>query len=250
MKRYFLFVVIFTTFLSGDINFSYAEETMDQIHEITSFEQDITGDGIMEHFSLRGSFLSENSSYYHDIWLDVTNEYNDKWKISFASGYEPKLQLIHLTDKRTADLFYSVRKTEQKTPVTYQLYSLRNGKVTSLPLPKVNRMSGPLQEKFRASVTIDASAHTLTISLSNIKQTLLNQSIYDEKGNLNKKRNITVQPIATLKPILLGKNNGYGLKSIQYVTIDQTDIIAGTVESIWYYEKDHWVRVKTNYKQR
>lgn len=251
MKEGFYLLTILS-FLFSPFQTFYAnnDEAINQIHEITTFEHDITGDGIMEKMSLRGSFLSEDSSFYHDIWLDVTSEYTEKWKISFASGYEPKLQFIHLTNDDVADLFYSVRKTEQKTPMVHQLYSLRNGKVTQLPLPKLNRMSGPLRDKFLASVAINSSETALSIDLSNVKHTLIERSLYDSSGKLQQQTKILVQPISALHPILLNKNKGYGLKSIQYVTIEQTDIIVGTVESVWYFEQDNWIRLKTNYKKR
>jgi len=251
MRKVLSFLMILS-FLFSPFHTHYAknDQTINQIEEIASFEYDVTGDGVMEKMILRGSYLSENSSFYHDIWLDVTSEYTDKWKISFASGYEPKLQFIHLTNDEIADLFYSVRKTEKKTPMVHQLYSLRNGKVTQLPLPKVNRMSGLLRDHFLASVAIDSSEKTLTIDLSKVKHTLIDRSLYDSSGKLQQQTKIFVQPISVLQPILLSKNKGYGLKSIQYVTIEQTDVIVGAVESIWYFEQDNWVRLKTNYKQR
>lgn len=250
MKKIWFLFILFSYFVLPFSSLYANDDTIEQINEIASFEHDVTGDGVMEELTLRGSFLSEHSSFYHDIWIDITSRYSDKWKISFASGYEPKVQFIHLTSEKTADIFYSVRKTEHKTPMTHQLYSLRNGKVTQLPLPKANRMSGTLQDQFQASVALDGHDTTSTIELTNVKQKLMEQSLYDESGKLKRQLKVLVQPISSLQPILLNKNKGYGLKSVQLMMIEQTDIVIGTIESIWYFERDDWVRLKTNYKKR
>jgi len=215
---------------------------------INSMEEDITGDGIREYIKLEGNLLSDSSKYYTDVWANIESPFAQQWKISFIGGYQPKLELLDITHDNTVDLIYESAVKENGRHYNYQLYTLRNGKVHRIELPKNKYVKSEFTDNFKINIQISPSDKVITQDVSNKKSTYINEKLYDETGKLLKKHQPTIFPISQLKPILISKSKGYGLETIQEVRgINDKDLI-GKIVTLWYYKDNEWIKLKTEWK--
>lgn len=216
---------------------------------INSYEDDLTGDGFHEQFTLSGILLSEKSKFYRDIWLDITSPFSHQWKISFEGGYHPKLQLIDLNHDNTFDLFYQVAKNEENAHYAYQLYTLKNGVVKQIPTPKHNHIQAQLIDGFKVEIKLNPNMKPIIKDISNDKIKYIEENIYDENGNLRIDKRMKITPITLLEPILISESKGYGLKSYQLIKgLDEKEIL-GEIETLWYHHKDSWVILRSEWKE-
>lgn len=212
---------------------------------INSFEEDLTGDQFRELFTLNGTLLTKESNFYRDVWVDITSPFSHQWKISFDGGYDPTLELIDLNHDHTLDLFYQVAKDENKLQHFYQLYTLKNGVVKQLPLPKHNHIQAKFLSNFQVEIQIDPNKKPIKKDISASKEEYVKQSIYNKKGKLLKDKKINITPISFIEPILLSKSKGYGLKSYQTINGLSDEDVLGQIVTIWYYQNDEWIILKS-----
>lgn len=216
---------------------------------INSYEEDLTGDGFHEQFTLNGILLSDESKFYRDIWLDISSPFSKQWKISLESGYNPELKLIDLNHDNTFDLFYKVAKNEESTHSVYQLYTVKNGVIKQLPIPKHNHIQARLLDDFKVEITLNPNMKPIIKDISSddmIKY--IDQNLYEEDGKLIEDKRIKITPITLLEPVLISESKGYGLKSNQHIKgLDENDIL-GEIETLWYYQKDNWIILKSEWK--
>lgn len=256
--RHYALTLVYTSFLLIILSFNYSLTVLAEINPqkedtssfINSYEEDLTGDGFREQFTLKGTLLTDKSNYYRDVWLDITSPFSHQWKISFEGGYKPELQLIDLTHDHTFDLFYSVSRDENINQFNYQLYTLKNNEVQQLPVPKHNHVKANYVNNFKIELQISPNMKPITKDLSNNKHVYIKEGIYEENGNLIEEKNLKITPIQKLEPILISKSKGYGLKSYQPIKGLSEEEIFGEIVSLWYYYKDQWIVLQTDWNER
>ncbi|MEI3605437.1 hypothetical protein SPD48_07010 [Pseudogracilibacillus sp. SE30717A] len=217
---------------------------------INSYEEDLTGDGFREYFTLNGTLLTDKSKFYRDVWLDISSPFSHQWKVSFEGGYDPDLQLIDLTHDQTFDLLYSVAKDENKHQFNYQLYTLKNNVVKQLPIPKHNHIQGKFINDFKIELQINPNMKPIIKDISNNKHSYIEEGLYEENGKLIEEKNLKIPPIEKLEPVLISKSKGYGLKSYQPIKGVNNEDVFGEIITLWYYQKDRWLVLQTDWIER
>src|SRR5699024_4124568 len=149
----------------------------------------------------------------------------------------------------TFDVFYQVAKDEDESQHYYQLYTLKNGLVEKLPLPKHNYIRGKFLNNFKAEIRMHPNKKPLQIDLQRNKNRYVQEDIYDEAGKLQQEKDINISPITYMQPILISESKGYGLKSYQNVKGIDSDDLFGQVETLWYYKDNEWIILKLNWLQ-
>lgn len=242
----FCFIFIFINFSSK----IFAEEANIEYEPslINSYEEDVTGDGFREYIRLHGNLLSHNSLFYPDIWLDITSPFSQHWKISLRAGYDPDIQFIDLTRDQVFDIFYAVSKDMNKTQHEYQLYSLENGTIKQIQLPKHQFIKTKLIDDFRVEIKLHPHQKPLIINLPN-KNDYIKDEIYEEDGKLLNEKKLHHKSIHYIEPILINEQNGYGLKTYQQIK-DMYNHLIGEIQTVWYYKNDEWVILTTNWFDR
>lgn len=252
MKHYFLFFLLCTClciFIPTASTIKEAKSENDDSSFINSYEEDLTGDGLREYVTLNGVLLTDKSDYYRDVWLDITSPFSHQWKISFEGGYDPHLQLIDFNHDHTFDMFYEVAKDEDKRHNFYQLYTLKNGEVEQLPLPKNNHIRGEFVKNFQVELNMHPNKKPMQINIKDKKDDYVQEEIYDENGKLLKKQQINISPITFMEPILISETKGYGLKSYQSVKGTNQNDLFGEIVTLWYYKNDKWVALKSDWRE-
>lgn len=213
---------------------------------INSFEKDLTGDGFQEYVQLHGSLMSDNSVFYQDVWLAVQNQFKNKWSISLQHGYEPEISFIDLTGDKNSDIFYKVAKDEQMENYHYQLYHFkRNDNIQNIELPDHQNIKATFADDFTLKLLVNPTKKPLTLDLSSHKDTYIERGLYTSNGKSNDSHQPRVAHNANISPVLISSSKGYGLKTMHPIYgIDKNDVIAN-LETIWHYEKDKWINIKT-----
>jgi|SRR5690625_2620248 len=248
LKNHFTLLLCFLTiiFITNSNTAIFANEK-DESSFINSYEEDITGDGFREYFRLEGTLLSEKSNYYRDVWLNISSPFSKQWKISLNGGYDPNIQLIDLNHDHIFDLFYQVAKDEEKKQYQHQLYTLKNGVVEQLELPKHNYIQGEFQKDFTVTIQINPNAKPIKLDVSRNKEKYISEKLYNEDGSLFNRRKLNVNPISFIEPVLISESKGYGLKSYQTIKgIDNEDIL-GSIETLWYFKNNTWFILKSDW---
>lgn len=212
---------------------------------INSFEEDLTGDGFREYIRLHGNLLSNQSMFYPDIWLDITSPFSQHWKISLQAGYDPDIQFIDITQDQIFDIFYSVAKDENKEQNEYQIYTLVNGTIKQIQLPKHQFVKTKLIDDFQVEIQIHPHQKPIIQKLPN-KSDYIKEEIYREDGKLLNEKKLHHKSIHLIEPILISEQNGYGLKTYQHIT-DKYNNLIGEIQTLWYYKNDEWTILKTNW---
>lgn len=212
---------------------------------INSFEEDITGDGLREYLRLEGVLLSNQSSYFRQVWLDITGPFSKQWKISLANGYAPELHIIDLTNDDRNDLFFKIAQTEALSHYSYQLFTMNKDTIQQIQLPKPEHVRFSFLDNFMYKVETELLDKSETFSISPEGLKTMNESIYRKDGTLLKQTQLTIEPHFILEPIYIDKSKGYGLKSTQHIpSFERTDILY-TIETIWSYDTNKWIKLQT-----
>lgn len=215
-------------------------ETLIEIYNV-----DIDGDGLPEKISLHGQLLHEYSSYFQNVWLDISDSFSMRHKIVLLNGYAPALSFIDLTQDGNNDLFYESAVDPDYKKRTYQLYHFKNGVPTKVKLPTRNYINIILQDEFKIAFRLSPTDDWTVKKIDPYHQVVNRHNIYNEKGSLITEQNLTVQTVHLMKPILIHQKKGYGLKTYEYITTNLNETI-GQLETIWYYKEGKWLNLKTN----
>lgn len=214
---------------------------------ITTYEEDITGDGLKETIELKGILFSQDSKYYREIWADITNAYAEEWRINYQGGYEPKIQFIDVNHDNINDLLYQSATGSSGGLYNNQLHTLKNGKIIEADLPEQLYIKGAFINNFKVDIQISPSKKNKSINVGDQAEDYIQLGIYNKDGQLLKPTLVMIDPIAFYEPILIGKSNGYGLKSYQHINgANHADQI-GTIETLWYYQNGDWVILQTDW---
>ena len=224
-----------------------AEQTPSPI-TISISEDDLTGDKQHETIQLKGSLLHDNSSFYQNIWIEIKSIHSEKWKIPFTGGYDPHIQLLDLTQDQVNDLFYQSALNKNDHFYTHHLYSLKNGVIKEVSLPKQSHIKGHSRNDFQIEIqTSIRNENPIMIEVNEFKNKYVEHGIYDTKGNLLEQAPIMIAPVSKYEPLLINKSKGYGLKSYQKISGGHTKDPLGVIEIDWYYENGAWVILQTDW---
>lgn len=216
---------------------------------INEFAEDVTGDMVKEKIELKGIRFSEDTTYYRNIWIDISNIHSDEWRISYDGGYEPTIQFVDLNHDGLNDIFYQSATGGSGGLYQYQLHTLKNGKVTAIPLPTQHYIKGKFINHFNIEIQISPDQEPINIDVADRADEYKRLNIYDENGKLLKQTPVMINPIALFEPTLISRDKGYGLKSYQQISGAYHADQLGTVETLWYFDKDQWVILKTKWVQ-
>ncbi|MFC3039385.1 hypothetical protein ACFOGI_03915 [Virgibacillus xinjiangensis] len=242
-----IFTHIFLILLSIVIpSHAAAESTIPDSILIQTFHEDIAGDGYKETIELKGTLFSDDTNYYRDIGIDVSNKFGKEWKISYGGGYEPELQFLDLNHDGVKDVFYQSATGGSGGLYNYQLHTFKGDKLEEIPLPE-QPVSGEFQDNFKAMIKLTPTSEEQSIDVSERKTEYIELGIYDESGKLIQPKSLMIDPIAYFDPILVNKNKGYGLKSYQQISGAYHADQLGTIETLWFYEDDNWIILQTKW---
>ena len=131
----------------------------------------------------------------------------------------------------------------------YHLHSLKNEKITALPLPTQHYIKGKFIDEYKIRIQISPDHDPIIIDVTDRANEYKQLNIYDKEGNLNKYTPAMIDPIAFFEPTLISRDKGYGLKSYQQINGAYHADQVGTIETLWYFDHDRWIILKTKWVQ-
>ncbi|SET32821.1 hypothetical protein SAMN05216389_1093 [Oceanobacillus limi] len=247
MKYKIFICLIPIVFICANLTFANEKQEPPELKVIESYQEDVTGDGHKEEIELKGILFSPESEYYRDIVAVVKNHENETWEINYGGGYEPILQFIDFNHDKVNEIFYQSPTGGSGGLHHYKLHTLIQYNLVEIPLPKQDYVQGDFKENFEVEVQISPTKEPVVVDVNEHSEDYIEKGIYDEKGSLIKNTSPMVDPIAYFEPVFISDRKGYGLKSFQQISgISHADQL-GTIESLWYYDRDKWIIVKTEW---
>ncbi len=248
MKKLLLLTLLLFLLISlGEYVLLAEENNNPDLQLIKTYEEDVTGDGLKEIIELKGVLFSPDSTYYRDIVAIITSSENQVWEIPYMGGYEPTLTFIDLNHDKVNDIFFQSATGGSGGLYQYHLHTLIQNKLSEIPLPEQPFVKGKFLENFKVEVTISPDMEPAIVDVSNRADDYIRLGIYRKDGKLLKETSAMVDPIAFFEPKLISKSKGYGLKSYQQVSGAYHADQLGTIESLWYFDRDKWILLKTQW---
>ncbi|MFD1361410.1 hypothetical protein [Lentibacillus salinarum] len=225
-----------------------AEENNDSSpQQLKVYQEDVTGDTAKETIKLYGTSLAPDSDYYADIWATISISDEAEWEIPYEGGYEPEIQFYDLNHNDVNDLLYQSATGGSGGLYHYHLHTFEHGQLNEIPLPEQESVKGEFKDGFQVAIQIDHEQKPAIVDVSNRSSEYVRLGIYDENGKLLDKTSPMIAPIAFFEPVKISDRKGYGLKSYQQISGAYRADQLGTVETLWYYENDQWLILKTEW---
>lgn len=212
-------------------------------HTISSYKEDITENGSNEEIELKGELLKDGHLFYQDIWLEITSNTGQSWKIPYMGGYEPTIHFISLPNQKGKSIFFSSQNTDNNTQHKSHLHSIVNSKIIENTLPKPPYMSGSFKENYTVQLILHDQMDPSLYHINGKDRSEYNH-LYSQNGQLKDNVHIETKEFASLTPIFISKDKKHGLQSIQQVSIKETKEVVGAIQSLWYLEDDRWIKLK------
>lgn len=216
---------------------------------IATYEEDVNGNGLKEIIKLKGILLSEDQEYYHDVWVDITNQFGEKFKISYEGGYNPRIQFVDLNNDGINDIFFQISKDLLNGVNFYRLHTIKDEKVLEINLPHQENVSGEFSDQFKINIRLSSMMNPTVIDVLDRSEHYIKNYLYNKQGNLLKEKSITLNPWVKHAPLLISAKNGYVLKTYQEVIGAFKNDHIGTIETLWYYEDISWTILQTEIVQ-
>lgn len=247
---YIFSLLLFLQFpLINDISPATTNNENKEISPISTYEEDLTNDGFKEMIELNGKLLSKESEYFQTISIAIKSLDKKQWDLHFSGGYQPKIRFLDLIHNGTSDLFYQSSMKNNDGPYDHYLYTLKNQKLTEIPLPQHPYVEGRFLDDFQIEIKLSplGKLKPVIFDIDNQAKKYIKAGIYHQNGQILKDLRVQMDPISRYEPVKIGTKKGYGLKSYQHAYgIDHTDHL-GTVETFWYYENNRWTILQTNW---
>lgn len=213
---------------------------------IALYKEDITGDGQKETVELKGILLSDNSDYYREIWADITNEHSKQWRVSYGSGYQPKLQFLDLNHDDVNNLLFTSETDLDDESKKTQLHSLKGGNLKGIEMPEQNYIDTTYENNFKVKVQLSPKSDVHLLDIKNESADYIKNGIYNHDQTAIKPFSPKLEPTINYEPLFMNENNGHGLKSEQNLYGLKENDPLGTVETVWYYENNQWIILHTD----
>lgn len=245
LKSIFSIIIVFFSITNSNVSAMQNDEQEFSI--IQTLEKDITGDGYNEVIELKGNLFSDETNYYQDLWVDIRSEHNNlHWKISYGGGYKPTLKLIHLNNDDSNELlFQSIHHLEDKK-FNYHLHTFKNNKIKKIELPKQWHINGKYKEDFYAELSLAHDKKSIEIDIAHLKDNYISDGIYDKNGKLLKQQKLIIEPITKIELLTINNSMEKSIESTQQVRSTKKDLL-GTIKTLWLYENDKWIILKTKW---
>lgn len=214
---------------------------------ISTYEEDLTGDGKLDIIKLYGVHFSPDSEYYKDIFAIITSG-SEEWRIDYQGGYDPAIQFIDLNHDNVPDIFYQSPTGGSGGLYTSKLDTLARGELESIPLPEQDYIKGYFEDGFQAVIELGHNAQPILLDVADRKDDYIRLGIFDASGKLLQETSLMFDPIAFFEPVEISSRNGYGLKSFKQISGAYHADQLGVVETLWYYEDGKWVALQVDWK--
>jgi len=244
----FIYIIILMSIFISPVNILAEENSEEQEAVlIETFNLDITGDGQDETIELKGILFSKDSSYYRNIWIEITNELKNEWTIDLGGGYEPDLQFIDLNHDKVKDILYQSPTGGSGGLYNYELHTFSNGEHEKIDLPEQSYIKGKFKGNFQVEIEISPMSQPIIVDVSDRKDNYVSIELYDKNGKLLSPTSLIIDPIAFYEPLYISESKGYGLKSYQQLSGAYHADRLGTIETMWYLENGNWVVLQTEW---
>lgn len=214
---------------------------------IQTYKEDVTGDGQKETIYLKAVPFSKDSSYYQKIWASIESPHSKEWTIQYQGGYEPTLQFYDLNHDGINDMYFQSPTGGSGGLYSYQLNTLKNGRLKEIPLPVQRHVKGKFKDNFKAVLSLTPGSRAIFINAGNQADDYIRLGLYNKNGKLLKPTSLMIDPIAFYEPKLISKSKGYGLKSYQQISGAYHADQFGTIETLWYFQKNRWIILTTRW---
>ena len=250
MRTTYVLPLILTYFLISMLsNITIIAQEIPETTPIKEYEEDVTGDGIKENIKLYGTLLTLESNYYKDLYATIKTKSNQKWKVQLKGVYEPNIEFFDLTHSGVNDMLFKGLSEEDTDSYYNSLHTIKNNEVIDLDLPSTE-INGRFINDFQAELFLTPHSKPIILDLSKQKNEYTRLNIFNNKGQLLKERKLIINPITSYKPFLISSSKGYGVKSLQKIKGAHHEDNLGSIETIWYFEKDKWIILQTEWKPR
>lgn len=214
---------------------------------IETYNEDITGSGQPDKIELKGKLFSDGSQFYQNIWIDITNEQEQKHTIYTGSGYNPVLKFIDLNGDQIKDILYQSPTGGSGGLYHSELHTFANGTHKQLKLPAHASLTGQFLDDYQVEIQLSPIDEPIIVNRSEQKKEYQSLGIYDDTGKLTAPKSLMIDPIAFYEPVFLSDTKGYGLKSYQRINGAYHADGIGTIETTWYNENGRWVILETEW---
>lgn len=247
MKYFINIIVLLILFAPITTIAASNENNAPSSKQLSKDTEDITGDSQKETILLKGILFSDDTDYFRDTWTTITSTKERKWKIPYPGGYDPKLQFIDLNHDNVNDIFYQSATGGNGGLYYYKLHTLKNKKLNEIKLPEQYYIKAEFKDDYKVEVQISPEKEPNIVDVENRASEYIQLDIYNKQGKLLKKTSAIIDPIAYFKPVLISDTKEYGLKSYQQINGAYHGDQLGTIETLWYYEKDKWIILQTKW---
>lgn len=215
--------------------------------QLAEYNQNVTGDSTEELIELNGLLFASDSDYYADIWATISENDGQTREITYEGGYEPDIQFYDLNHDGVNDLFYQSAKDGSGGLFHSHLHTIKNNRLKEIPLPEQENIQAEFKDDFKIEIQIDHEQEPNMIDVKERSSEYVRLGIYEEDGKLLESTTPIIAPIASFQPVEISERKGYGLRSYQKISGAYQADQLGTVETLWYYERDKWVILQTEW---
>ncbi|RYG74534.1 hypothetical protein EU245_02745 [Lentibacillus lipolyticus] len=215
--------------------------------QLATYNEDVTGDAEKETIDLKGLLFADDTEYYVDTWVSISSKDDEEWEVQYEGGYQPRIKFRDLNHDGVKDILYQRLANKNANLHDYQLHTLNNGKLNKMALPEQKYITAQFNDDFQVEVQLSPDKKPANVDISDQASKYAKLGIYDKNGKLLERTSPMIEPIASFKPIKISKEKGYGLKSKQRIHGAFRNHRLGTVETLWYYEQDQWIILKTEW---
>ncbi|GGJ99576.1 hypothetical protein GCM10007063_22380 [Lentibacillus kapialis] len=243
--RNIMVVGLFTLLLPAVIAAKGSSEPDAQ--RLEEYSQKVTGDSTEELIELKGKRLAQDSDYYAKIWATISRDERKEWKIPYEGGYDPGIHFYDLNHDGVNDIFYQSTNGGSNGSNHYHLHTLKNDRLNEIALPKQKSIKADFKNNFKVEIQIDYEQEPSIVDVKDRSSEYVELGIYNENGKLTESTSPVIAPIGSFKPVKISDDKGYGLRSRQHISGAYQADRLGTVKTLWYYEEDKWVILKTKW---
>ncbi|SFD93163.1 hypothetical protein SAMN05216238_1062 [Lentibacillus persicus] len=226
---------------------AYAEVTATSQKQLSEFNIDLTGNSSNEKVKLNGVPFAPDSNYYTEINTIISDSKDKQWDITYEGGYNPAIKFYDLDHDGVKDIFYQSDAGGNKGLYHYHLHTFKKDQLKEIALPEQQSIQAKFVNGFKIEIQIDYEAEPITAKLNNRSSKYIKLGIYNEEGKLLDSTTPLVEPISFFEPVEVEGREGYGLKSYQHISGAYHADLIGTVETVWYYDRDKWIILETEW---